>query len=382
MRSSWRVLPKQLPLYDRGRSELTAVEVVEEFNGPQIVFGDLIGERCLGVAADEEETFERWLFAPVSRVEEQALRSGVATLREALWKASARVVDFSRDGAQMRVIPIDGELLDAEELPEAGIRLEPALVSSPIEGEKLEFTVDRLGGIASGVSLTAAAALLQNLQRYADAVIAFAESGVAAVGGRLSDEVTAKSALTLQTALQGSLILEITSADWPLAQQVVTHLRQAADAGDSQSALEALADQGGVRALLRYEDLLATLQRHQLQLLARGGACSAFLSWTSAERFSGAMPDIVQRELEPIVVRGYFLDFGREKGEFVFVDVETEDLIQGAIDASVISEDAPITVHASQRYIVEIDRKLVTTRDKRTLKRHVLKRVLSGAGDG
>lgn len=375
MRAAWTALPRQLELPTRSLSDL---DIVEEFNGPQIVFGNLDGERVFGVAADEDDTVERWVFAPVSRLEEGALKAGVASPREALRKDSARIVDFDRNRTGLRVIPLNGELLTDQELPTADARLEPRVTEPQTTSGDLHFVLDRIGGAPFGLPLKAVAEFLSNLQRYADAVIAYVDSNLSRVHGRLSDDVIAKSAFALQTATAGSLALDIAPANQELARRVVAHLRQAADAGERGDKLAALAETGGARALLRYEDLLATLQRHQLQVLAHGGTHSAFVSWTSARRFSSAMPDIVQRELEPIVVRGYFRDFGREKGEFVFVDVETEEILQGTIGESVLSENVPVTVHESSRYIVVMERQLVTTRDEKTLRRNVLVRFLDG----
>jgi hypothetical protein len=378
MRAAWRALQNQLELPTRSLSDLSEIDIVEEFNGPQIVFGNLDGERVFGVAADEDESVERWGFAPVSHLEEGALKAGVASLREALRKDSARIVDFARNRAGLRVIPLNGELLSDDELPTADARLELMGAEPQACGNEIRFVLDRIGGVASGLPLKAVAEFLSNLQRYADAVIAYVDSSLSRVHGRLTDEIIAKSAFALQTATAGSLALDIAPANQDLATRVVEHLQQAADAGDRGDKLAALAESGGARALLRYEDLLATLQRHQLQVLAQGGSHSAFLSWTSARRFSSAMPDIVQRELEPIVVRGYFRDFGREKGEFVFVDVETEEVLQGTIGESVLTENVPVTVHESSRYIVVMERQLVTTRDEKTLRRHILMRFLEG----
>jgi hypothetical protein len=378
MRASWTALPTQLELPTRSVDDLSDLDIVDEFNGPQIVFGNLDGERVFGVAADEDDAVERWVFAPVSPLEERALKEGVASLREALRKDSARIVDFLKGHGGLRVIPVSGELLSDNELPTAEARLEVTPSVSPVATGELSFVLDRIGGVSAGLPLKAVAEFLNNLQRYADAVVAFVDSSLSRVHGRLTDDILAKAAFSLQAATAGSLALGVAPADHGLAQRVVAHLRQAVDAADRGDRLATLAEKGGARALLRYEDLLATLQRHQLQLLARGGTDLAFVSWTSAGRFSRAMPEVVQREVEPLVVRGFFRDFGREKAEFVFVDIETDEVLQGSIATSVLDENVPVTVHESARYIVLMERQLVTTRDDKTLRRHVLVRFLDG----
>lgn len=93
-------------------------------------------------------------------------------------------------------------------------------------------------------------------------------------------------------------------------------------------------------------------------------------------RIAGGPP--CQCEVEPLVVRGFFRDFGREKAEFAFVDIETDEVLHGTIANSVLDENVPVIVHESARYIVLMERQLVTTRDDKTLRRHVLVRFLDG----
>jgi len=115
----------QLDLQPRSIDALDHLEVVDEYNGPQIVFAVFEGQRVFGIAADEDEHAERWVFAPVSEVERRALRAGVASLREALRKETAYVVDFLRHHKGMYINPIDGRSLVDAVLPDEDARLDP-----------------------------------------------------------------------------------------------------------------------------------------------------------------------------------------------------------------------------------------------------------------
>jgi|GEM_PF-3646748 len=358
--------------------ELAELDIVEEFNGPQIVFATLDGDRLFGVAADEDESAERWVFAPVSKLEERALRAGIASPREALRKDSALIIDILRGRAGLRVVPVNGEELSDEELPTADARLDPYPSGQTVPVGRLRFVLDRIGGVKDGLPIAAVSDFLRDVQRYSNAVVAFVHSNLSREHGRFSDEIVAEATFSLHTAEAGSLSLDIAATNPQLSLAVIDHLRQATDAGESSQRLASIAVQTGARALRRYEDLLVTLERHELQFLAQSVSGSAFVSWTSASRFSAAMPEAVHRDVEPIVVRGFFRDFGRDRGEFVFIDAETEDVLEGAIGKSVLDENAPITVHETTRYIVMMDRQMVTTRGGKTVRRHVLSRIVEG----
>jgi hypothetical protein len=383
MRAQWPQVPAeraQLDLQPQGLDALGELEVVDDYNGPQIVFALIDGRRVLGVAADEDAQVERWVFAPVGEVERRALRAGVASLREALRKESAYVVDFLRGGRGMYVTPVNGHLLGDDVLPDEDARLDPVEALSAPGDEHLRFTLDRVGGVARGVALNAVSDFLRDLQRYANAVAAYAVDNLQREHGRFSDELLEKAAFGLRGAAAGSLMLEIEPSNPQVSERVIGLLQETIQAGDDAARLAALSSRMGSRALRRYEDMLSTLARHGMQLLVEGAGGAAFLDGQSAERVYRAMPAEVQREVEPLVLVGYFRDFGRQRQEFVFVDAEGEQTLDGAISPAVIEQNQPITVHEDSRYIVVMERQLVTTRDGKTLRRHVLAEVVRPHG--
>jgi hypothetical protein len=84
----------------------------------------------------------------------------------------------------------------------------------------------------------------------------------------------------------------------------------------------------------------------------------------------------IAKESPTLALFGYFRDFGREKKDFVFVDTEHDQVLEGAISNPVIEENQPITVHEDSRYVIVMERQMVTTRDGKTLRRHVLFKIL------
>jgi hypothetical protein len=369
-------MPPQGELLRREISELSDVDIVDEYNGPQIVFATLDAERLFGVAADEDQTSERWVFAPVGAMEERALRAGVASPREALRKDNAQVFDFRRDGSGFQVCLIDGERLSDDELPTAKARLEAENLLIAPKTDTIQLTLDREVGTPRGLPLDAVADVLRDFQRYANAVGAFMDEGLVRLHGRLSDELLGKTALGLQTASAGSLALQPIPSDAALSHEIIVRLAETIAAGDDSEGLALLLPRSGPRALRRYEDLLLTLERHQLQLLAQNGGVSTFVGWRSAGRFSRAMPASVKEQAEPMIARGYFSGFARDKKEFAFVDTERDAILTGAIGPAVLAANAPAIVHESTRYLIELEQTLVTTRDAKKLQRYVLSRII------
>lgn len=377
MRAAWSAMPAQREmLLQRGVSELEDVAIVEEYNGPQIVFATLDEQRLFGVASDEDERVERWVFAPVSRTEEAALRAGVASLREALRKSGARIIDFARGGSGFHVTPIAGDQLTEDELPAADARLSAEQPLDILEEDELRFTLDGLNGLGAGLSFDATADVLRGVQRYANATGAFLTSHAPQMHGRFPDEILNKARLSFQSALPGSLVLNVLPNDRELWGQIFTQLSDTVAAEDDRDRLAILNKQSGPRALLRYQDLLVTLERHQLQLLAQKGHTATFLSFSSAGRFSRALPDAVQRKVEPIVCRGYFSAYNRDKPEFTLVDSEKDIAYTGTIHPDELSKNKPVTVGEDVFYVVELAQQAVTKLGGTTQHRYELSRII------
>jgi len=230
--------------------------------------------------------------------------------------------------------------------------------------------------VPQGVALHAVSDFLRDLQRYVNAAAAYVVDNLSREHSRFTNELLAKASLRLRSATAGSLALEMEPSNPQVVGPVMGLLRETIEAADDATRLTGLAARMGPRALRRYEDMLSTLARHGMQLLAEGAGGAAFVDGQCAERVYGAMPAEVQREVEPLVLHGYFRDFGRQKQEFVFVDPADGQTLDGAISPTLLEKNLPVTVHEDNTYIVVVERQVVTTRDGKTLRRHLLSEVL------
>jgi hypothetical protein len=76
------------------------------------------GQMFLGVAVDEDRSFKRWVYSPISDLELEAIKNGAEPLRRALLKDRIIVVDYSEDTQQAtRTWETSSEALPDDVLP-------------------------------------------------------------------------------------------------------------------------------------------------------------------------------------------------------------------------------------------------------------------------
>ncbi len=119
MRESWNLLDEQIV----SPPALDVEHVLAEYDGPELITLTGIGQRYLGVASDNDRSFRRWVYAPITNTEFKALIDGAETVRDALLKANIYVVDVSIDDVPTRAWQCDGRHLTDDNLPERGALL-------------------------------------------------------------------------------------------------------------------------------------------------------------------------------------------------------------------------------------------------------------------
>lgn len=175
--------------------------VLVEYNGPQIVIADSSSGKYLGVAADEDETAVRWIYAPITSVELRALAGGAATTKDVIVKPKVYVVDTDHSENVINVWTCDATTLDDGNLPDRGALLPKAA------REALLATVPAIAGPAicleqvatpsKGVFFRALSDVLSSFQRLWNAIAQAVSTGGPKERGRWTAELSGRATLSL-----------------------------------------------------------------------------------------------------------------------------------------------------------------------------------------
>jgi hypothetical protein len=118
----WDVPGQQLTIPDGFDLEL--VRVLYEYDGPRIfTCKDTAGKLLLAYLCSEDRTSQRFLLVPFDSGMEQQLTSGQISLRDALTRPAARIVDVGNDGRPVAIWRVEVEKLPGGVLPQPGVML-------------------------------------------------------------------------------------------------------------------------------------------------------------------------------------------------------------------------------------------------------------------
>ncbi|QCO66972.1 hypothetical protein E5843_02815 [Luteimonas yindakuii] len=342
---------------------LRAIEVLAEYNGPQIVLAELDGAHHLGVAADADDSLTRWVFAPVTPLELRALAGGVQRTRESFLKPEVLVIDYDHDDSPVRGWTVNGEDLEDRALPKAHAFLPTGsrqiLARLFPSSTKQEIAFEQRSRSSPGIPFKALSQAIDVFQRL---WITLAASGEMAARGRYANSIQSQATLSFVEAYAGSLRIHVEPRDRGLFEEVSEEFSQlVAVEGDALRMSEALR-RTGPRVLSRYKELLSILQRHELEIMTSGPLTDrpVFLGPERASRILGAL--LEARHVEEYVVNaeGYFLTYSSVEARFEFSDEESERRFKGDVDDDVRRSNRTITVGEQARYavIVEVTRTL------------------------
>ena len=95
------------------------VETLIETDGPELVVAEGDGRAWLGLLSALTAGAERWLYAPITAADREALLSGAVPIEALYRRAGVLDVVASRDGPPT-VTVVDGAALPERALPRAG----------------------------------------------------------------------------------------------------------------------------------------------------------------------------------------------------------------------------------------------------------------------
>lgn len=364
MRETWNLPEQTLPSLPLFRVE----DVLVEYEGPQIVTAvvqELDASEphplYLGVASDDDRDgmLVRWILAPITHTEFEALIDGAVTLRDLVLKPQVYVldVDVEYDWVPRRVWLRDGNQLDDDHLPARGALLPTASRREFMEArgtlpESPELRIDGAGVGVMGVGFRALSKIFDVFQRLWNAVAESMSPQGPRASGRPRAELVEQAALRLAGAGAGSLVLQISPADMATYQMVAQRFEMLVDVSRDPGALAAALGRFGPRVQGRYIELLATLARHDLQMLARHPGGAAFLSGSISSRVLQEWQQSQQIESSRMDAIGYFIAFDIEHGSFTFYDELTDEIYSGPVAPEA---QRSVIVGPASRYAVTLD---------------------------
>ncbi len=354
-------------------------DVLIETDMPELVVAERDGRLWIGVVCEAANGVCRWVYAPISSVEYQAVLAGATEIWESFQKPTVLVVDESADADV--VAEIAGESVPIDALPNRGFVLPRWAVSAQTtETSAPQFSLARASSEAA-VGLKALAGVSDKIQRLYVALTQRFMDGFAKLAGSVSDSVREAAEIDVVGLVHGSLVIQVKPHDearFAQASEAIQRLLTAASPADLS---KALGDFGG-RVQGRYEDLLEEVISHDLALLMSwGGGKHAFVAAHTAGRRIEALPASGPREEDVWAVRGRIVGLDTGEKSFTFFEPRTDEVLRGELADDfnmpsniLIGPDSPIRV-------IEIGRSKHSTRGGREVTRHQLLRIFADAGE-
>lgn len=361
MRQGWvlgqSVLPIDLPFAD-------VVELLN-YDGPQMVLVHHGGERRLGVASDEidDGSLVRWVFTKVSGVELRALASGSALLRDAFDKTDLLVCDIEgyfelKSIWSCAVTEVPVEALPARQIPmpkSARYVLEQALPRRSSNATSAKLSMAALKDPGEAVPFRIVASILSCYQRFWTALGQYVEGGVGKSLGRLPAYVQEHAALGFAAASQGSLEIDVKPTDEMFHQSISDAMGELLRSFEEPaSASFDLKSEAAARVMKRFKELLASIEKQQVDLLYEASEEAMFLSPSRASRLLRDS-DSLEVIHETIIASGFFQTFSETEERFEFFDELRDISYRGYVGPDVLQQQSGVVVGQEASYGVIIE---------------------------
>lgn len=349
VRPSWRLPNPQLPSH-RWRD----IDVLLEFNGPQLVLVDGGDGVYLSVASDESERTTRWLRSRLSPLEQKALLSGATTVREAIIKSEIWVVDTDRAGEVIMEAAVAPDALSEDDLPTA----DSVLPDETLQAHRSDMPAPAvfLDGPAvsdHAIGFRALADILQQIQRLWNA-IGQTLLGRSTAKGPVPQDIVHRTELMLGNLVPGSVGLRLRPVDEQLFTDIAQQYARLILASGDQVQLGAVLRELKARVRATYADYLNTLQKHRVEVLTRWERQGIFISSTMAARIEPALESVDAGQEERFEARGYFIGFNQRGADFEFMDPDSDEHYKGRVSPEVLRSPVLIVIGPSKRYVVGI----------------------------
>ena len=350
MNADWSDLPPaEIDFHARDRA---ITSVLMEFEGPQLVTLTEPDGNYLALAVDEDLVSTRWLQAPVSELELEAILSGVQPLREAFKKPGVIVADYPHGfESPLHIRRVDWDDIPEDVLPVRGLRLSRALAARAPEPM---LRVSGRGAALGGALLPQLARVLMTVN---DVWAAITEH----VFG-----VATPHPYSAYAIARGSLGVAIHADDMATLTHVMERYENLVRVSQEADALDEALIETPPPVLRAYERHLEALESERAEVMTQWSGGAVFIGPGTAESALESYPTGAASETRtvPIKHRGNFEGFWPvgTRWRFAFRDIETNEGLQGRIGKDVkktwakdYARDAALIVgRAGQRYEITV----------------------------
>jgi hypothetical protein len=348
MRGDWALPPQMESPAEVARD---IKEVLLEHDGPQmVIFTDNAEREFLGLAVDSDENFVRWLHAPLSHLEREALLTGVQPVRDVFLKRTVLVVDYPHDlHSPQAVWRVGSSDIPETVLPRRGTTLvpEPAPRALAPSEPVLRFAGEGAG--KDGVTLSQLGALAGTLHQVFTAI------------ARDVIGISNPSPISVFATHGGSLAVKVHTDNIEIYNRVANQYRDLIRAVDDEAAATRIALKTPPLVIEALDRHLDALDKQRAEMLAAWSSGAVFVGPGSVERARDAYLTEAERPItteQPREFRGYFEGFWRKKpARFEFYDIDSNDTFTGTVAVAVTralsNALASLTIgHTQRKYLI------------------------------
>lgn len=367
MSYQWNLGDAELAMAPDRKMELVLID----YDGPQLaLFKDRSRQRYIGLATNAEDHATRWIQAPVSLLEIEALCDQGITMRNVVCKPELEVIDYIDDRPK-RSWRIRPEQVPTGVLPVVGAQLPKVIGKFAKEQLRLrprvaEEPMFRVAGRVvrdHQITFIGLGVVTQALQRLWSA-IADIELPATAFTAEAMDRRHDATTLVMAASARGSFGLKIATNDQAAFETIGSRYKQLV--GVNPEAEPELLSGLPTTVLKALQDFLKTMEDHGIELLANWRSEAAYVGAPQAERLRPAVARLVRArkarnsEAEPgssRTFRGYFEGFNLNTKKFDFFDSTNDQRLNGTIASDLaknVTSDREVNVGHLTLYDVQV----------------------------
>lgn len=363
MNSSWSSVNQVEQM--QGGALLSMEHVLLDYDGPKIATFTRGDTRYLGVAADNDDYFERWILARVSSVQLRGIGKGEVGFFASLFNQEDLIVadiQYGQSITHWRLV--SRSIIPVEMLPQENASAPPIDIAAvqkvavpiPLEFKRC-FVFDGMSVSSKGMPFTSLSGLMSSTQRLWSAIHQD-KAGLATKRGKTANASSAD--LYFNAKFTGSFGIGIATEGDAIFDSIASEYSVIIRKGmDRKLFTEYLRDKSGnPRLLSALCNHIEEITKCGVDVLCRWDSDDIVFQRSSA----GRMLEWAKREINVSttkVIRGHLVALNIRVGSFTFMAADEEDsIVQGHIDPKLLlqlSDKAETPVSLSVFYNATVE---------------------------